>query len=89
VAALHLPAIYQWPEIAEQGGLLAYGPRFVHIYRDLLSEQVIKIFRGTQAADIPIQQPTRFELVINLKTAKTLGHMVPAPLLARADEVIE
>jgi len=54
VAALRLPAIYPWPEIAEQDGFLAYGPRFVHIYRDLLGEQVIKIFRATNVADIPI-----------------------------------
>jgi putative tryptophan/tyrosine transport system substrate-binding protein len=87
--ALGLPAIYQWPETAEAHGFLGYGPRILHIYRDLISGQLIKVLRGAWAGEIPIEQPTRFELVINLKVAKTMGITVPATLLAQADEVIE
>jgi putative tryptophan/tyrosine transport system substrate-binding protein len=89
VATLRLPAIYQWPEIAEEGGFAAYGPRFSHILRELLGRQVVQLFRGAKVADIPVEQPTKFELVINLKTAKELGVQVPPTLLTRADRVIE
>jgi putative tryptophan/tyrosine transport system substrate-binding protein len=88
VAALRLPAIYQWPEMAKQGGLLAYGPPVTELYRQR-ARMIVKIFRGAKPADMPVEQPTRFELVINLKTAKVLGLEVPPTLLARADEVIE
>ena len=87
--ALHLPAIYQWPEVAEQGGLLGYGPRLVLIYREILARQMVALLRGTKPGDIPVEQPTKFELVINLKTATTLGLSIPNTLLATADEVIE
>jgi putative tryptophan/tyrosine transport system substrate-binding protein len=87
--ALHLPAIYQWPEVAEQGGLLGYGPRLVLIYREILARQMVALLRGTKPGDIPVEQPTKFELVINLKTAKALGLSIPNTLLATADEVIE
>jgi putative ABC transport system substrate-binding protein len=89
VATLRLPAIYQWPEIAEAGGFAAYGPRFSYILRELLGRQVVQLFRGAKVADIPVEQPTKFELVINLKTAKELGVQVPPTLLTRADRVIE
>jgi putative ABC transport system substrate-binding protein len=89
VAALRLPAIYQWPEMAEQGGLLGYGPRILDIFRDLISRQLVKVLRGTKPADIPVEQPTRFELVINLKAAQAIGHEIPAGLVLRADRVIE
>ena len=89
VAALRLPAIYQWPEEAEEGGLIAYGPRIVQIFRELLAQQLVKLLRGTKPPDIPIEQPTKFELVINLKTAKAIGVTVPEALLVRADKVIE
>jgi putative ABC transport system substrate-binding protein len=89
VAALRLPAIYQFPEEAEEGGFVAYGPRLVQIYRELLAPQLVKLLRGTKAADLPVEQPTKFELVINLKTAKALGLTVPESFLVRADEVIE
>ena len=73
VAALRLPTIYQWPETAEEGGFAAYGPRLVQTFREVLARQLVKLFRGTKLADIPVEQPTKFELVINLKTAKALG----------------
>ena len=85
---LHLPAIYQWPELAELGGLAGYGPRLAGVIREAM-EIVNKILRGARPADIPVQQPTRFELVVNLKTAEALGLTVPQSILARADEVIE
>jgi putative tryptophan/tyrosine transport system substrate-binding protein len=89
VAALRLPAIYQFPEVAEDGGFAAYGPRLVHIFGELVARQLVKLFRGAKPADVPVEQPTKFELVINLKTAKALGLTVPPTLLVTADEVIE
>jgi putative tryptophan/tyrosine transport system substrate-binding protein len=89
VAALRLPAIYSAAEDAEEGGFLAYGPRLLQIYRELVAQQLVKLLRGTKPAEIPIEQPTKFELVINLKTANALGVTVPATLVARADKVIE
>jgi putative tryptophan/tyrosine transport system substrate-binding protein len=83
-----LPSIFEWPESAEDGGLLGYGPRFLLVYRHVAG-LVDKVLRGTAPADLPIEQPTRFELVINLKTAKAIGFDVPPMLLARADAVIE
>jgi putative tryptophan/tyrosine transport system substrate-binding protein len=68
----HLPAIYQWPEQAGEGGLLAYGPRLTGCLQ-LLAEQTVRVLQGGSPADLPVQQPTTFELAINLKTAKTLG----------------
>jgi putative ABC transport system substrate-binding protein len=88
VAAVRLPAIFQWPETAETGALAAYGPRFTDMFR-LRARIVAKILRGASPADIPVEQPTRFELVINLKAAKAIGHDVPAGLVLRADKVIE
>jgi putative ABC transport system substrate-binding protein len=88
MVAARLPAIYQWPETAEAGGLIAYGPRFVTLYRQH-ALQAVNVLKGTKPADIPIEQPTKFELVVNLKTAKALGLTVPSALLLRADEVIE
>jgi putative tryptophan/tyrosine transport system substrate-binding protein len=89
VAALRLPAIYPWAEEAEEGGFLAYGPRLLQIFRELIARQLVKLLRGVKPADIPIEQPTKFELVINLKTANAMGVTVPATLVARADKVIE
>jgi putative ABC transport system substrate-binding protein len=87
-AAARLPAIYQWPETAEEGGLVAYGPRFTMVFRQL-ARQLVKLLHGVKPADIPVEQPTRFGLVVNLKTATALGLTVPPSILARADEVIE
>jgi putative ABC transport system substrate-binding protein len=89
VAALRLPAIYEWPETAEEGGFAAYGPRLDDLFLGVMPRQIVQLFRGIKVADIPIEQPTKFELVINLKTAKALGLHVPDRLLALADEVIE
>ena len=87
-AALRLPAMYQWPETAEEGGFMSYGPRLTQMFRQM-ARLVVKVLRGGKPADLPIEQPTRFELVINLKTAKAIGHEVPAGLVLRADKVIE
>ena len=83
-----LPTIYGSRAYADAGALMSYGPNYADLFRHA-AEQVDKILRGTKPADIPVEQPTRFDLVINLKTAKALGIEVPATLLARADEVIE
>jgi putative ABC transport system substrate-binding protein len=83
-----LPAIYQWAETAEDGGLLAYGPRNLLCYRHVVS-LVDKILRGAKPADLPIEQPSKFELAVNLKTASAIGMTIPPTLLLRADEVIE
>jgi putative ABC transport system substrate-binding protein len=87
-AALRLPAIYFFPETAEEGGFAAYGPRLSAL-SEANARQVIQLFRGSKVADIPVEQATKFELVINLKTAKAIGVTVPATLVARADKVIE
>ena len=89
VAALRLPAIYAFPEASEESGLIAYGPRLVYIYRELFTQQLVKLLRGAKPADLPVLQPTKFELVINLKTADAMGITVPPTLVARADKVIE
>ena len=90
VAALRLPAMYHWPETAEAGGFAGYGPRLTSgEFPEMEARLMVRLLRGTKPADLPIEQPTRFELVINLKTAHALGIMVPPTLLARADEVIE
>jgi ABC-type uncharacterized transport system substrate-binding protein len=88
-AALRLPAVYQWPEMAEEGGLMGYGPLLVSLFRDTVSRQLAKLLRGAQPADLPVEQPSRFELIINLTTTKAIGHDIPSALILRADKVIE
>jgi putative ABC transport system substrate-binding protein len=88
-ATLRLPAIYQFPEVAEEGGLIGYGPSIIRMYRELVAPMLIKLLRGAKPTDLPIEQPTRFELVVNLKTAKVIGLTIPETFLARANEVIE
>jgi len=86
--AARLPTMHTFRALVESGGLMFYGPNFQHMSRRA-ADYVDKILRGTKPADIPVEQPTKFELVINLQTAKALGLEVPPTLLARADEVIE
>lgn len=89
LAAEHrLPAVYPFGYFAREGGLLSYGVDTVDVYRRA-ADYIDRILRGTTPADLPVQQPTRIELVLNLRTAKTLALDVPATLLVRADEVIE
>jgi putative ABC transport system substrate-binding protein len=87
-ANARLPAIYQWPRSAREGGLLAYGPDLEAMNR-LLAEMAVRVLNGTRAGDIPLVQPKRFELVINQATARGLGLALPRTLLLRADEVVE
>ena len=87
-ARKRVPTISLLPDIAREGGLLAYGPDIQGVYRQA-GGMVRKVLHGTNPAEIPAERPTRFELIVNLKTAKALELEVPPTLLARADEVIE
>ena len=87
-AADRLPGMYPEREYAEAGGLLAYGPSVPDNFRRAAG-YVARILRGEKAGDLPVEQPAKFELVINLKTAKAIGIAIPATMLARADKVIE
>jgi putative ABC transport system substrate-binding protein len=89
LAARHqLPALYSDHAFVTEGGLIAYGPDRVDQFRRA-ADYVDRILKGEKPADLPVQSPTKYDLVINLKTAKTIGLDVPATLIARADEVIE
>jgi putative ABC transport system substrate-binding protein len=87
-AKTRLPAVYPQRDFVDAGGLMAYGPNLADLFRRTAT-YVDKILKGAKAADLPIEQPTKFELVINLKTAKALGLTIPPSLLQRADQVIE
>ena len=90
LAARHrLPAVYGLREFAEAGGLMAYGANVATMHRELSASLVDKILKGARPASLPVAQPTKFDLLINLKTAKALGLRIPPSLLARADQVIE
>ena len=89
LAAQHaVPTIYAYSEFPVAGGLMSYGTNYAEPYR-VLGEYVGRILKGEKPADLPVQQVTKVDLVINLKTAKTLGVAIPLPLLGRADQVIE
>ncbi len=87
-AKYRLPAIYEWPQQAQNGGLMSYGASEVEVYRQVAA-YIDRLFKGAKPADLPIWQPSKLHLVINLKTAKALGLTIPQSLLARADQVIE
>jgi putative tryptophan/tyrosine transport system substrate-binding protein len=88
VSKSRLPAIYGFREFVDDGGLISYGPSISDTYRRAAS-YVDKILKGAKPGDLPVELPTKFEMVINLKTAKALGLTIPTPLLIAADEVVE
>jgi len=87
VAKYQLPAIYNVRDYVDAGGLMSYGPDFAALWQRA-ADYVVRILKGAKPADLPIEQPTKFELVVNLKTAKALGITIPESILLRADEVI-
>jgi putative tryptophan/tyrosine transport system substrate-binding protein len=87
-AEYRLPAIYQWKEHVEAGGLVSFGPSLAAMFRQTATI-VVKILKGAKPADMPVEQPTKFELAVNARTATALGVGIPPSVLVRADDVIE
>jgi putative ABC transport system substrate-binding protein len=87
--AARLPAIFEFPETAEEGGFAAYGPRMGELFLKVMPRQLLQLLQGIKVADVPVELPTHFELVINLKAANAMGLKVPPSLLLRADKLIE
>jgi len=85
---VRLPTIYNSREYVEAGGLMSYGPNYPDLYRRA-ADYVDKLLRGAKPGDVPVEQPTKFDLLVNLSTAKALGLTIPETFLLRADEVIE
>jgi putative ABC transport system substrate-binding protein len=89
LAARHrLPAIYEWRESAEEGGLMAYGANLRDLHRRVAT-YVDKILKGAKPAELPVEQPTTFELVVNIKAARAIGFTFPPPLLAQAHHILD
>jgi putative ABC transport system substrate-binding protein len=84
----HLPAVYAYSELVEAGGLMSFGPSYPGMHRRA-AYYVDRILKGTRPADLPMEQPSKFELIVNLKTARSLGLTVPETVLLRADQVLE
>jgi putative ABC transport system substrate-binding protein len=87
-ATRHVPAMYEWPSMAEEGGLMSYGPSLADL-EDRAASFVDRILKGAKPGNLPVEQPTKFELIINLKTAASLGLTIPKSLLLRADKLIQ
>ena len=87
--ALRLPTMFWWPDLVEEGGLVGYGPPLNEIFRRQMARLLVKLLQGAKPAGLPVEQPTAFKLVVNLKTANAIGLAVPTLLLNRADELIE
>ena len=87
-AEYRLPTIYQWREHVEAGGLISYGPNLAALWRQS-GIIVAKVLKGVAPSELPVEQPTKIELVLNVKTAESLGLAIPPSMLVRADEVIE
>jgi putative ABC transport system substrate-binding protein len=88
IAKHRLPAMFEFKDYVQEGGLISYGPSIIAMHRSMAS-YVVRILKGAKPGDLPIERATSFELVLNLRTAKTLGLTIPPPVLVRATEIIQ